>query len=78
MLHCFPQGVETRKNVLMFDWPHRSLNMEQEAREREKEKELAKLTGIANNNESSRFLFLGDNYQAFMNLNFPSFFAHIY
>ncbi|XP_021961059.1 signal peptide peptidase-like 3 isoform X2 [Folsomia candida] len=36
----------------------RSLNMEQEAREREKEKELAKLTGIANNNESSRFLFL--------------------
>jgi hypothetical protein len=34
--------------------------MEQEAREREKEKELAKLTGIANN-ESSRFLFLGDN-----------------
>lgn len=27
--------------------------MEQEAREREKEKELAKLTGIANNNSES-------------------------
>lgn len=31
--------------------------MEQEAREREKEKELAKLTGIANNNESSKWMF---------------------
>jgi len=35
----------------------RSLNMEQEAREREKEKELAKLTGIPNN-ESSKDSFL--------------------